>query len=110
MNKLSDIKQEHLEAITRLDALTKCLANKYPEVRLTFGYIGNIYESEDLDERGWKFFTRLPPVPGDRDFYGSPGFPHYGVATVKLPELLKQAEKELEPWLRKHLNITCTHT
>lgn len=44
-------------AYEQLDALQKELAAKYPEIGLTFGYIGNIERWGD--QRCWKFFTRV---------------------------------------------------
>lgn len=37
----------------------KALAEKHPECGLTFGYIGNFYESEGRDDRSWYVFSKV---------------------------------------------------
>lgn len=63
-----------------------------PEVGLSYGYIGNIYQ--DRDDRSFCVFTRLKDNTGRSVTYG-------GVGLAQLPSLLLDMECEFEAWLER---------
>lgn len=72
--------------------LLKDLREKYPDVGLSYGYIGN-WESWG-DERSWYFFTKVG-MPDGRDSFKWGGF-----RTVDTPAMLEKAWQDLEDWIR----------
>lgn len=71
----------------------------YPEAGLTFGYLGNL--TPIRDDRGWTFFTKV-------DSPASTGSNRYRFGdhkTSDLRELYESAAEQLEPFLRKILNL-----
>jgi len=73
------------------DELKKQLAEKYPQIGLTFGYIGNLERWGD--DRSWYFFTKVRPPQSDNCLsFGS-------CRTDKLDEFIAKAERELENWI-----------
>lgn len=65
---------------------------KYPEVRLSFGYIGNC--SISFDDRSWGFFTKVP-MPLKRHCFS------YGwTSTDKVDEFLDNVEDKLDQWIQ----------
>lgn len=103
--KLSEWSELHNTAADACERLQSELSEKYPEAGLTFGYIGNVYAQDDLDDRGWKFFTDLPHII-DGFYNKRPSFPEWGVDSQFLPNLAERASQELEPWLRRQLGLT----
>lgn len=82
------------QAYAELTTLFGELRDQYPEIGLTFGYIGN-YESWG-DDRHWYFFTEVP-IQGnwgmDRMKFGS-------YKTADLPLFSKLAKEKLKPWIQ----------
>lgn len=73
------------------DELKNRLAAKYPDIGLTFGYIGGVHTWGD--DRRWYFFTAVRPPHKDSCLsWGS-------CSTEKLDEFLAKAERELEAWI-----------
>lgn len=81
-------------AYTKLVFLNEELKAKYPEVGLSFGYIGNL--DIRYDDRRWSFFTQVP-IQGtwglDRMHFGD-------YRTGELREFAKEAERNLETWIQ----------
>jgi hypothetical protein len=77
---------------TRCEELLAALQAKYPQVGLTFGYIGND-DARWGDDRSWMFFTKIPYSDGS----GTYSFGRYG--TQELGLLIDRAEVELENWI-----------
>lgn len=76
------------------EELKKELAAKYPEVGLTFGYIGNC--GSGYDDRSWYFFTKIS-IPGQK--YGGMKWGR-GVRTAQVDEMVARAASgELEQWI-----------
>lgn len=78
-------------ATERLDVLLTQMKEKYPDVLLSFGYIGNC--GDDFDNRSWMFFTRVKPL-GESNCLG---FGHSD--TLGLDAFATRCEGYLEQWL-----------
>jgi hypothetical protein len=74
---------------------------KYPDVHLSFGYIGNCGIS--FDDRSWGFFTRVP-MPLQKHCFS------YGwTSTDKLDEFLNNVEEKLDQWIATQVFPHVTH-
>lgn len=77
---------------TRCEELLAALQAKYPQVGLTFGYIGND-DARFGDDRSWMFFTKVVRPDEARAF----SWGRYG--TDQLDLLAALAERDLERWI-----------
>lgn len=82
-------------AMTQAEVLVAGLKTTYPEVSLSFGYIGNLERWGD--DRSWMFFTGyVDPESGTRhtkDCFGR-------VSTAEVPRMVADAGKGLEHFIR----------
>jgi hypothetical protein len=80
----------------RCRALLDTLKAKYPEVRLSFGYVGNC--SSRYDDRSWRFFTKVMD-PKDAPYTFSWGL-YGGYTSENLDKMADDAAVKLEPWIQ----------
>lgn len=84
-----------MNAYERCQALLTRLQAAYPEAKLTFGYIGNVYSNGD-DDRSWMFWAGAYRTTGF--YYGNSA--SFGRAdSAALDKLADKAERELEAWV-----------
>jgi hypothetical protein len=87
----------------KLQEVQNRLAEKYPGVGLTFGYIGNC--NDRYDDRLWKFFTKVPSPPGADPWCGKPCFslrlgPTKEILVIEADEqLVALIAEKVEAWL-----------
>jgi len=84
-----------MTAIERCETLLKEMQELFPQVGLSFGYIGNVERWGD--ERSWKFFTKVK-LPGRDMFYDNCASFGYA-STDNLDKLADEAENSLRHWL-----------
>jgi len=77
-----------------LTALFEDLKTRYPEVGLSFGYIGNIETWGD--DRYWYFFTQVQ----GQGTWGPERMKFGGYLTERLPEFSEKAQADLERWIK----------
>lgn len=81
----------------RCETLLKKMQAAYPDVGISFGYVGNC--GIGYDDRSWYFFTK---VINPKGYYQGGTFQFGdGVRTPNLDKLADQAEAGLETWLRE---------
>lgn len=83
------------QANQTLRSMQQAMDRKYPELGLTFGYVGNCdLMSDRWDDRSWKFFTKCATPACHNACDVSFG----GVPTTQMGRLMIQAERELDDW------------
>jgi hypothetical protein len=85
------------EAYADLTIIFADLKAKYPQIGLSFGYIGNVENWGD--DRHWYFFTE---VLGEGN-WGLERINFGGYRTSELPKFAKEAREKLEPWIKRRL-------
>ena len=98
---------DEIAAYSALEEISKKLAEKYPHMKISFGYIGNCSSRPGgYDDRSWRFFY----VTGDVRQPGTQSFGYYD--TAGLPKFLKYMRKngidEFERILQGHVNAAET--
>jgi len=77
----------------RLDVLLQQMREKYPEIGLSFGYIGNC--GAGFDNRSWMFFTKVKPLCHANCL----SFGHS--CTAGLDNFADRCDAHLEHWLEE---------
>lgn len=89
----------------RLSEIVERVAEKYPAVQLTSGYIGNvgnlIFNGEPYDDRSWYVFTKV------YDFKSNGKYKYGGYSTEDLELLVEWAENNLETWVKNICLTRC---
>lgn len=90
------MKKSQEQARNRLDILLTQMKECYPDVQLSFGYIGNC--GECFDDRFWMFFTKVRPI-GESNCLS---FRHAATHS-QLESLADFAETHLDLWLEEQV-------
>ncbi len=78
-------------AYEQISEIVTTAAEANPELGLSFGYIGNLEERWNLDDRSWRVFTKVRHVRSFGDY-----------ATVNLHEMLKAIQSPyFAGWLER---------
>lgn len=84
----------------RLTALHHRLKERYPDIGLSLGYVGNC--DNWSDDRAWKFFTKVMKPFGTRT-YAHEQFSWGYASSTQLSLLADRAEAGLEAWIKEHV-------
>lgn len=94
-------------AYDALKAQVTKLAETYPDLGLTFGYIGNCdLFGQRWDDRRWYVFTKLA-TPASK---GACDISFGGYPTSQLGHLMIQAERKLEAWCQAKMEALTART
>lgn len=87
------------EAFEKIEAVVKLMQDRFPELRLSFGYIGNCDLAgggNRYDDRSWRIFTGVRDA---KRYHLSVSFG--GAATAEIASLAFDVTSELENWCEK---------
>lgn len=85
-------------AYIRCEKLLTEMKERYPDIGLSFGYIGNLHRGND--DRQWQYFTNVRATSG----FGSGNASFGGHTTAYLGKLTQKAEAELDAWCENLAN------